>query len=268
MDNRLLTSAEAAQLAGVGQTAIKRWADTGVLPCLRTAGGHRRFRREDVEHVMRAGDAVDDWTEWIDLLAGDGDPHTVQGRLLEERARRGSWHETAAALGDLVTEIGRRWEAGRLSVIEEHLASAALQRALAAATASLPVRRSAPRALLATAEGDDHTVGLSLVEVCLREAGWRTEWGGAHTRTSDLIDRVAGDGLSLVAISASALMSAAAPLAAQAVAVGDACRAAHVRLALGGSGAWPDPPPHGIRFRSLAVFYDYAVAERSGIEGR
>src|SRR5687767_7156732 len=43
-----LTSRQAARLLGASEASVKRWADGGLLPAVRTAGGHRRFRPEDV----------------------------------------------------------------------------------------------------------------------------------------------------------------------------------------------------------------------------
>jgi excisionase family DNA binding protein len=46
-DDQLLTTHQVAQLIGVDRRTVARWADDG-LPCLRTLGGHRRFRWADV----------------------------------------------------------------------------------------------------------------------------------------------------------------------------------------------------------------------------
>ena len=48
-----LTSKEAARLLGASEASVKRWADGGLLPTLKTAGGHRRFRPEDVAAFRR-----------------------------------------------------------------------------------------------------------------------------------------------------------------------------------------------------------------------
>ncbi len=45
---KLMTTREAANRLGVGATTVKRWADEGVLACVRTRGGHRRYRYADV----------------------------------------------------------------------------------------------------------------------------------------------------------------------------------------------------------------------------
>lgn len=259
MQNAPLTvsSADAARRLGVGVTAVKRWADAGVLRCVRTAGGHRRFRLRDLERFVRAGDDAptdDGWREWMEALTQSVNVHAVLALLFADRASRGAWSEVATHLGDLLRHIGERWERGTLTVAQEHIASATLARALALTVETLPVPASAKRCLLATAEGDDHTLGLSLVELCLREAGWRAEWAGSRTRPADICERVKGGNVKMVAVSASAAMGDTRILRAQVRTVGSACQRAGIPLLLGGSGRWPDPPAFGTRVRNWSEF--------------
>lgn len=51
MDDKPLTTQEVARLFAVNPATVTRWADRGVLACFRTPGGHRRFRRQDVEQL-------------------------------------------------------------------------------------------------------------------------------------------------------------------------------------------------------------------------
>ena len=44
----------AARLLGVSRHTVRRWTESGFLTCTRTAGGHRRFKREDVEELTQA----------------------------------------------------------------------------------------------------------------------------------------------------------------------------------------------------------------------
>jgi excisionase family DNA binding protein len=37
----------------VSPKTVSRWATQGYLPCLVTLGGHRRFRREDIDDILR-----------------------------------------------------------------------------------------------------------------------------------------------------------------------------------------------------------------------
>ena len=40
---------EAADYIGVHFSSLRRWTDDGKVPCIRTPGGHRRFRRADLD---------------------------------------------------------------------------------------------------------------------------------------------------------------------------------------------------------------------------
>jgi MerR family transcriptional regulator, light-induced transcriptional regulator len=266
----LLTTAEAAALVGTGASSIKRWADTGALPCVRTIGKHRRFRRSDVERLLE-GAPIDDRAldppeptaaapepaaAWIDLLIATDSPHRVAARLLDERAARGSWHAVGDFLGGVLTAVGERWARGVLSVLDEHLASERLARALAHVATSMPSGADDPVCLLVGADGDEHTLGLSLLEPCLREAGWRARWAGRSTPTRDVIAAVDAGGVAMVAVSAS-LSADRRRLARQAAALVEACRAHRIDLVLGGSGPWPTGA--GRRFRDLAGFHRFAA---------
>jgi excisionase family DNA binding protein len=259
----LVAMHEVARLAGVGPTAVKRWTDDGLLRCVRTAGGHRRFRRDDVDAFLRArGGAVAAPAEpWVGALLAPGDPRALEAFLLAERARTGAWHRVATRAGEALEALGELWRSGVVTVVEEHLASERLARALARVGEAIPLASDAPRALLACAEEDEHTLGLALVEIVLREAGWATSWVGRRTPIAELRPALAS-GVRMLAVSASQASSNALDLRRQAVALGRLCRTAGVALVLGGNGAWPDRPRTGIRFRALEPCHRWAVAER------
>jgi excisionase family DNA binding protein len=50
-----LSRGEVARLFGVSVSTVTRWARTGLLPAVRTPGGHYRFRAEDMRRVARSG---------------------------------------------------------------------------------------------------------------------------------------------------------------------------------------------------------------------
>jgi excisionase family DNA binding protein len=54
--HELLTPGEAARLLGVTPNTVTRWSRAGRMPAIQTMGGHRRFRRTEVERVLRAAD--------------------------------------------------------------------------------------------------------------------------------------------------------------------------------------------------------------------
>jgi excisionase family DNA binding protein len=48
---RLLRPAEAARILGVDAQTVTRWAITGRIAVVKTAGGHRRFKESDVRRI-------------------------------------------------------------------------------------------------------------------------------------------------------------------------------------------------------------------------
>ncbi|MFH1183799.1 MAG: helix-turn-helix domain-containing protein [Chloroflexota bacterium] len=62
MEDEWLTLQQAAALLGVHPGTVRSWSDKGLLPVYRTRGGHRRFKRGEVElwaSTSRGTDAVD-----------------------------------------------------------------------------------------------------------------------------------------------------------------------------------------------------------------
>jgi excisionase family DNA binding protein len=57
-DTEWLTLGQAARFLGVAQSTIRKWSDQGRVPAFYTPGGHRRYRRSDLESVLdRSGPA-------------------------------------------------------------------------------------------------------------------------------------------------------------------------------------------------------------------
>lgn len=152
----------------------------------------------------------------------------------------------------MLGELGIQWASGRLTIAEEHVASESLLRALARVGDALPTRLDGPGALLAIAPNDEHTLGLAMAELCLRELGWTPIWLGRFTPISETVRLVADGKLSLVVLTASAGCRDARALRAVADKVSASCRTLRVDLVLGGAGAWPSTPKHGSRHRHLS----------------
>jgi len=262
----MLTTTEAARIAAVAPSTIKRWADQGLLLFSRTAGGHRRFDRLAIERLLReqptsgsAGEPAVD--SWIRCVVG-GRRHEIAGRLLEARSRLGSWCGVADELASALAEMGRQWEIGRMTIAEEHMASDSLARALARIGDTLPIHIDGPKGLLACAGEDEHTLGLSLADLCLREIAYCPLWLGRRTPVAEVIRLVSGGRVALVALSASGTSSDGKALGRIAEEIGSACRDRGVGLVLGGAGAWPAQPSYGVRVTSFAAFHDYLTSAR------
>jgi excisionase family DNA binding protein len=257
----LVTTPEAARMLDVGPTTIKRWVDQGRLTCITTPGGHRRFELRELQRFRQAmGGQPDDVTfRCLEELLHGGGSYGLQSLMIELRGRLGSWWRAADHLGVVLTELGRQWEAGSCSVAQEHCATHRFLEALGTCMGALPSPPSGPRCMLATAEGEDHTLGLSLAELCVREAGWASLWLGGATPTAILVEAIDEHRPEMVAVSASAWSSDGAALQQHCESIAIACRRAGARLVLGGRGAWPVSPAYGARVHDFAAFVPQLV---------
>ncbi len=55
----LLTPAEVATMFRVDPKTVTRWAKEGKLASIRTPGGHRRYREDDVQALLRGDGQAD-----------------------------------------------------------------------------------------------------------------------------------------------------------------------------------------------------------------
>jgi methanogenic corrinoid protein MtbC1 len=193
---------------------------------------------------------------WVELLTRGTSASEVYCALMNEREARGSWWQTAEALAPVLEALGRKWEAGELTVLQEHLASERLVRGLARCSETLAPPDDAPQALLLASQGDEHTLGLALLELCLREGGWRPRMAGRRTPLDQVVEFVASGEVDMVAMSASGYSTDEPGLAAQADRIGAACAKHGAKLLLGGRGSWPDPPSFGHRLHSFEQLHE------------
>lgn len=252
---RMLSSTQAAALLGVHVASIKRWADQGRLRCVRTPGGHRRFVRAE---VVALGGSVDSGPQNFRqhllkaLIAGK--QMTAEAILLEQWGEEGRWECVGDSIGIMLAEMGEAWSAGRLNISEEHVASETLLRSLGRIQMMLPGRASSRVCALATAPGDEHTLGLAVTELVLAEHGWQTLWLGRFSPVETLCEVAVRSDVQMLAISASGFSSLPSNLGNLVMRLGPVALAANTKLALGGSGAWPENVFGVTRVRKHADF--------------
>jgi excisionase family DNA binding protein len=196
-----LTSKQAARLLGASEASVKRWADGGLLPTLKTVGGHRRFRPEDVAAFRRGRSApgsagasrnsgeplraaVDSTAPAVveldeslsgfmfETLLGGHDEEV--GEALVGLQLQG---HTVASIADAVLcpalrRVGDLWHAGELSVAEEHLATRTALSAVQTLRDSLCVSGRGRAAICCAVEDDYHELPVSLASLTLEGLGW------------------------------------------------------------------------------------------------
>lgn len=174
-----LTTAEAAARLGVSVATLKRWAQSGLLPSERTEGGHRRFRREDVEALAAPPARADDPTRrGADLVTSTDDALGLQGWLLQARRDLGSWWGVSQPLRAVAAEIYRRRAIGALGAVQVEVTLDRLRAALLRFVETALVPAGGRSLLVASAPADPDLVPPTLLQLAALESGWRAEWGG------------------------------------------------------------------------------------------
>jgi excisionase family DNA binding protein len=195
--SQFFTPLQVARALGVSESTLKRWCDKGVLPTVRTAGGHRRVTFEAVaEYVRQSGQELVR-PEVLGLPPAAGQGATVRNRAVRQLVsalRKGDGPVVARIIADLyltkhpiwqigdevvaptLAEIGHAWECGELPVYRERLGCEIAQRALFALQDMVPQPPAdAPTAIGGTLDGDPYRLATTLCESVLREAGWRAQ---------------------------------------------------------------------------------------------
>lgn len=144
--------------------------------------------------------AVTDYS--LALVSGHRD--TAVQRVVEAMARGASLVDVSVDLVQpALYQIGQLWEQNRISVAQEHLATAITQNALAAGFARAEFLEPNGRtAAFACVEDNHHGIGLRMVSDAFEVAGWNVSFLGTNTPTSAIVSFVAETNPDLLGLSA------------------------------------------------------------------
>jgi MerR family transcriptional regulator, light-induced transcriptional regulator len=204
-----LSSDQVARLLNVTVSTIKRWADEGMIACIKTPGGHRKFELSEVTrfaegHGMRLSGGTppplaEDQLEQLQFGIHAQNYHRVANLFLEEALqgdREGLYqlllyvtkhHIRFATIADEIirpalVQIGEQWHQGSLEISTEHRASSAITEALVRLAPELHRKPSnGLTAVCACAEGEQHEIGLRCMAYALELEGWKVHYLGANT---------------------------------------------------------------------------------------
>ncbi|HKP10639.1 MAG TPA: B12-binding domain-containing protein [Blastocatellia bacterium] len=201
---------ELAEMWDVSESTVKRWADAGALPCRKTVGGHRKFELDDIVEFQsrcglaksqaHAGGRSESPCEFKHLL------ETADYPALAERFRQAALagqfnfvtklfnksREHGVSLATIgeelirpaMREVGEMWRTGKISLLDEHLATLATIEALGALQAGGEKKAEAEEkrlALVGCAEGELHQLAAMLVRDLLESEGWRVIYFSSPT---------------------------------------------------------------------------------------
>ena len=203
----------AAERLGVHYQTAYRWIRDGSLPA-RKVGSSYVIAPEDLDDFARrrAEPApppkrtnVRDWAAHVDRLfrfAAEGDE--LGARQVVDRLHEGGI-EPIDLCEELFTPVLRRigegWACGDLSVAHEHRASAICERLLAR-IAVHPRGRPRGVCVVATPDGEEHSLPAAMAAVVLRADRWQVHHLGVKVPTPDAIDLIRAVRAELVVLSA------------------------------------------------------------------
>jgi methanogenic corrinoid protein MtbC1 len=221
-----LNIAALARRTGVPADTIRKWEQRyGVLHPTRTTGGQRRYSEADVARVewlkarLSDGYRIGEAAALLGsaTLAAPASTDALREALAEAVVRNDAaslmtlveqalaLNQLEDALSDVIAPVlgavGDGWEAGEISVAQEHLATAIVRAHLERFLAD---SRGAVRgtAVLACAPGERHELGLLMVAVLLRADGWQVAYLGADTPVEDAVALAEESGARLLGFSA------------------------------------------------------------------
>jgi excisionase family DNA binding protein len=249
-----LTSTEAAELLHVSAATVKRWADEGLIPTLRTLGGHRRFRRTDIlvmaDQLTKTGKG-----ELLDVVLARESVLTIQAALLAKRAQLGSWADVANGCVRVLSEVARVVRESGQPYLSIRLAQELLEAAVGRCADEMPAGVGCPVALLAAVEDERTTVELSLARLCLRELGWQA-WQAGSTAGQEIAAFLTASKPSALVLFGG-LARSRPGLQAALTAVLPACERAGVPVALTGGAPWPELAGQARVVRSAAELQEW-----------
>jgi methanogenic corrinoid protein MtbC1 len=182
--------------------AIKRLMDIGMRPgrivgCTQAELNVLALQRID----SRAGTAAPPIEHDLVALLRRHDATGLQNALARELMRQGLQRFVLETMMPLNRAVGDAWMRGELQIFEEHLYTEQLQVALRTAINSFPRQSGAPRVLLTTFPGEQHGLGLLMVEALLVPEGAQCISLGVQTPLEDIRRAALAHAADVVALS-------------------------------------------------------------------
>jgi DNA-binding transcriptional MerR regulator len=236
-ETSVLRIGELSRRVGVSEYVLRAWETRyGLLRPVRSAGGYRLYSAGDQARVRRMqaylGDGLaaaqaalaaiaDDQPGAIASTTADTAPRADLARFADElRAALDTLDEPMAqsvldrlftdftvqtvirdVLMPYLSQLGRRWAQGTVSVAQEHFASNVLRGRLAGLARGWGTGQG-PYAMLACPPGEEHDLPLLAFGIVLNRSGWRVGYLGVNTPIPELIAAAPSVGASVVVLAA------------------------------------------------------------------
>jgi DNA-binding transcriptional MerR regulator/methylmalonyl-CoA mutase cobalamin-binding subunit len=146
-------------------------------------------------------DAPDSWTDQAYTRLRALDDAGLDRTLRRALAQLGAQRFLQGVAATLLRRVGAGWEASEVTVAQEHLGSAVLERILAEVADRAGGGDDGERLVVATLPGERHALGARLVAAAAALEGWRVSYLGTDLPPAEIAHAAATLGARAVAIS-------------------------------------------------------------------
>jgi excisionase family DNA binding protein len=166
-----MSTGDVAEVLGVSEATVKRWADAATLSCIRTPGGHRKFRLRDIAmHLASRRDTEQpndvpstELDKEIDELVSAllvGDVERLMSAMSAARLQRSTVaHISDTLIYPAMQKVRAACQSGRCEAFHEHVAINAIVELCSRQRANLRVPgNSRGRVVVAPAPGEKNDV--------------------------------------------------------------------------------------------------------------
>lgn len=148
-------------------TQIKRLMDRGHRPGkLLALDDAALVALDEARPNVLATPSVLQLDTWMHLVKTH-DSEALQRLFYREMAKRGLAGFVQDIIAPLIARVGEAWSRNELGIFEEHLFSQHLEKMFRTVLASMSPQHGSPCVLLTTLSGEEHTLGLLMVEALM-----------------------------------------------------------------------------------------------------
>lgn len=155
------------------------------------------------EHPETSTQQLDAWMHLVE----SHDHEAMQALFRRELIRRGMRRFVQDIVGPLIARVGEAWARNQIGVFEEHLFSQHMEKLFREALAGIALAEGRPRVLLTTLTGEEHTLGLLMVEALLTVEDAYPVLLGPQTPVSEIVRAAIAKQVDVVCLSFSSVYS-------------------------------------------------------------
>ena len=256
----IFSSKQVAVFLGVNESSVKRWADSGMLGCFKTPGGHRKFKKNDImlfsskySYELKHNTFSNQVAVPVQEQSFDFD--TINSVLLKKLFTGSddeildylySLHLTGLGVTELydvvvgrtMKMIGDMWRKKDITIEQEHISTNIITKALIRLHGKLDTKpRNGLTAFCGCLEKEFHELPLLSVNNILQYNGWNTVYAGVNLPVKSFISGIETYKPDMVCLSAT-IIEDKARFEKDVKKIFDASKAAGASFVIGGSAAF------------------------------